>query len=495
MSLQNDYKQTKLLESNFAKVITNDELWNQLKNRIITQEQKKNTNFNSTSLSRQFGLVLENERKYLLTEATNTQFDVAKVSKIIMPLVRRFWPLLIQNEIVSTQAINQPTGFIRKLVVHYQNTELPGIIPLSGQNIPQPTENMSTLNLISDSNTKQDFSITGLQTSIALGSVKIKLTNTAQGVDGQQDPIYVQTDDGLGRIVGTYGGQPIVGSVDYTNGIALAYFVGAAPTTSQTSGTWTLQIEYQKDWIGGSDGDFQNREVTFDITNEPVVVSERKLRQKWRPEFWEDVSAIDGIDAQVEMYDNIANIIQQEINAQILNELYTGYNKNNYVEWDKQQPAASFYGTRKDWYETFMIKINELAQKMQTRTNIAEPNILVMHPTALTILRSALAAYGATDIKPLSSDTISMGYRKFDINGGTYKAFTSNLVPSDEVMMVYKGSKIEESGYVYAPYIPLTAVPWTENTGQMGIVFHTRYATKLIRDDWFGKLKILNPTV
>jgi hypothetical protein len=36
------------------------------------------------------------------------------------------------------------------------------------------------------------------------------------------------------------------------------------------------------------------------------------------------VSAIDGLDAQVEMYDNIANILAQEINGQILNELFNG---------------------------------------------------------------------------------------------------------------------------------------------------------------------------
>jgi len=54
----------------------------------------------------QFNMVLEDERKYLLTEAVNSQFDVAKVSKVILPLVRRYWPMLIANEIVSTQAIS-----------------------------------------------------------------------------------------------------------------------------------------------------------------------------------------------------------------------------------------------------------------------------------------------------------------------------------------------------------------------------------------------------
>ncbi len=498
---QKTFEKQRLLEQNFEKVMVNDELWGQLKNRIVTQEQKNNPQFKSATMANQFGTVLENERKWLLTESFNTNFDVAKVSKVVMPLVRRFWPLLIQNEIVSTQQISAPTGFIRRLVVRYQETELPGIIPMSGQNIPQASVNLSALNGITAGNTDQDFIATALSgVNISLGSVKIKLVNTTPDTTpgtglGQQDPITVQVDDGLGKITGTFGGEPVVGSVDYTNGVVVVYFVNDAPVAPANTGNWTLRIDYQKDWTSQINDDFNGREVTFDITNEPITVSERKLRAKWNPEFWEDVSAIDGLDAQVEMYDNIANIIAQEINSQILNELYNGFSRENYVEWDKQQPTERFFGTRKEWYETFMIKVNELQAKMASRTNIAEPNILVMHPTALAILRNALQSYGATEIKPLSSDDITVSYKKYDINGGTYKAYTTNLVPNDEILMVYKGQKIEESGYVYAPYVPLTQVPWTEPTGQMGIVFHTRYATKLFREDWFGKIKILNPTV
>ncbi len=480
---QKNYEKQKLLESNFEKVMINDELWGQLKNRIITQEQKSNPKFKSNIAANQFGTVLENERRWILNEAVNTNFDVAKVSKVVMPLVRRYWPLLIQNEIVSTQQITAPTGFIRRLVVRYQETELPGIIPMSGQNIPQATELVTT---VDNTNTEQTFVKTGLTQNISLGTIQVKLTRAGQ------EPISIQVDDGLGKLVGSYNGEPVVGSVDYTNGVVVVYFVNQAPAPADA---WELKIDYAKDWTSQVDSDFNGREVTFDITNEPITVSERKLRAKWSPEFWEDVSAIDGLDAQVEMYDNVANIIAQEINSQILNELYNGFSKENYVEWDKQQPVERFYGTRKDWYETFMIKVNELQATMASRTNIAEPNVLVMHPTSLAILRNALQSYGATEIKPLSHDNVNVGYKKYDINGGTYKAYTTNLVPTDEILMVYRGQKIEESGYVYAPYVPLTQVPWTEPTGQMGIVFHTRYATKLFRPDWFGKIKVLNPTV
>jgi len=54
-----------------------------------------------------------------------------------------------------------------------------------------------------------------------------------------------------------------------------------------------------------------------------------------------------------------------------------------------------------------------------------------------------------TDIRPLHDDTTSMGYKSLDVNGGTYKIFSTNLVDSDKILLAYKGSKIEESGYVY----------------------------------------------
>jgi hypothetical protein len=93
-------------------------------------------------------------------------------------------------------------------------------------------------------------------------------------------------------------------------------------------------------------------------------------------------------------------------------------------------------------------------------------------------------------MKALDDENISMGYSKYDINAGQFTVYSTNLVDTSKILFVYKGQKIEESGYVYSPYVPLTAIPWTESTGKMGIVFHTRYGTKLFRPDWFGQLEI-----
>jgi hypothetical protein len=61
------------------------------------------------------------------------------------------------------------------------------------------------------------------------------------------------------------------------------------------------------------------------------------------------------------MYNNVANIISQEINNQVLGDLYKGHTVEFTKSWDRNQPTnGSFYGTRKQWYETLMIQINDL---------------------------------------------------------------------------------------------------------------------------------------
>ena len=460
------YDRNKQMEQKLFNVIRNETQWNELKNNMVIKE-----GINDFNRKRMFNSMLDNERKYLLTESANMSYDVAKVQKVVMPLVRRFWPRLLATELVSTQPLEAPTGFIRKLKVNYQNTELPGIVPSSDQNIPQATVQLQTAG--QTGSTESSFTQTGLETKMAIGGVSIS-------VDGTE----VQTDDGMGKIIGTYESKPVLGQVDYENGIVNLYFVEAVPSDVD------VDLDYQTSWETQTDADFTGREVTFEIENSPIIVTERKLRAKWMPEFWEDVSQIDGIDAQVEMYNNVQNIISQEINSSILNELYQKHSADLTKQWDKTQPTSGFYGTRKDWYETIMITINELQATMSQKTNITEPNILVCHPSALAIIRSQLANYGMTDIKPLHDDTTSMGYKSLDVNGGTYKIYSTNLVDPAKILVVYKGSKIEESGYVYQPFVPLTAVPYTESTGKMGIVFHTRYGKEMYRPDWFGEVDI-----
>ena len=60
------------------------------------------------------------------------------------------------------------------------------------------------------------------------------------------------------------------------------------------------------------------------------------------------------------------------------------------------------------------------------------------------------------------------------------------------ILMGYKGSQFLETGAVFAPYIPLIMTPLVYDpnsfTPRKGIM--TRYAKKMVRPDFYGKVLI-----
>ena len=62
------------------------------------------------------------------------------------------------------------------------------------------------------------------------------------------------------------------------------------------------------------------------------------------------------------------------------------------------------------------------------------------------------------------------------------------------ILMGYKGSQFLETGAVFAPYIPLIMTPLVYDpvsfTPKKGIM--TRYAKKMVRPDFYGKLTIFD---
>jgi len=62
------------MEQKLFNVIRNETQWNELKNNMVIKE-----GINDFNRKRMFNSMLDNERKYLLTESANMSYDVAKV--------------------------------------------------------------------------------------------------------------------------------------------------------------------------------------------------------------------------------------------------------------------------------------------------------------------------------------------------------------------------------------------------------------------------------
>ena len=68
-------------------------------------------------------MLLENEAQYLTEDPSTQASDVAGIQKILLPIVRRVFPNLIANNIVSVQPLAAPTGVIFYLKYQFASTK------------------------------------------------------------------------------------------------------------------------------------------------------------------------------------------------------------------------------------------------------------------------------------------------------------------------------------------------------------------------------------
>ena len=250
------------------------------------------------------------------------------------------------------------------------------------------------------------------------------------------------------------------------------------------------------------DGTTKNEIAEIDIKVDSIAVTAmtKKLKAKWSPELGQDLNAYHNLDAEVELTQILSEQIALEIDREILNDLVQGATAGTYY-WSRSpglfvnrstgeelgatSAAPDFTGTVSEWYETLVETINDVSAQIHRKTLRGGANFLVTSPEVANILEftagfranvthdSDKGTVGAVNVGSLS--------RKFDVHVDPY--FPRNLV-----LVGRKGGSFLESGYVYAPYVPLQVTPTIFGTEDFvprkGVM--TRYAKKMVRPDMYG---------
>src|SRR5208337_1403320 len=68
-------------------------------------------------------MLLENEAQYLMEDPATQSTDVVGIQKILLPIVRRVFPNLVANNLVSVQPLAGPTGVIFWLKYEFASTK------------------------------------------------------------------------------------------------------------------------------------------------------------------------------------------------------------------------------------------------------------------------------------------------------------------------------------------------------------------------------------
>ena len=263
----------------------------------------------------------------------------------------------------------------------------------------------------------------------------------------------------------------------------------------------SFPLEGSPDLASGTTGlNVDIPEIDIKVGSVAVTAITKKLKARWSPELAQDLNAYHNLDAEVELTQILSEQIALEIDREILNDLVQGakagtyywsrspglfVHRTNGTELGATAAAPDFTGTVSEWYETLVETINDVSAQIHRKTLRGGANFLVCSPEVANILEftAGFRASVTADDNKGTVGAVKVGSlsKKWDIHVDPY--FPRNLC-----LVGRKGGSFLESGYVYAPYVPLQVTPTIfgveDFTPRKGVM--TRYAKKMVRPDMYG---------
>ena len=233
-------------------------------------------------------------------------------------------------------------------------------------------------------------------------------------------------------------------------------------------------------------------EVSFMLTSETVSVEERKLRATWSPELAQDVSAFHNIDAEAELTAILSEQIAAEVDREILRDLRKAApwkQRWDYNGWQRMATPSTVY-TQKDWNQTLITKINQISAQIQKSTLRGGANWAVVS-SEISAVFNDLEYFHVTDASA-ESDQYNMGIEKIGSLQGRYNIIVDPYSPHWSLIMGHHGTSLLDTGYIYAPYVPMALTPTMYNPFNFAPVkgICTRYAKKLVNNKYFGAIQV-----
>ena len=233
-------------------------------------------------------------------------------------------------------------------------------------------------------------------------------------------------------------------------------------------------------------------EVSFKLDSVTVSVEERKLRATWSPELAQDVSAFHNIDAEAELTALLSEEIAAEIDREILRDLrkaapWTG--RWDYNGWVRRAGFSTNY-TQKDWNQMLITTINQISAQIHKATLRGGANFIVVS-SEISAVFDDLEYFHVSDASA-ESDQYNMGIERVGSLGGRYQVYRDPYSPFWSMIIGHKGKSLLDTGYIYAPYIPMQLTPVIYNPHNFAPVkgILTRYAKKVVNNRFYGHVRV-----
>jgi hypothetical protein len=360
-----------------------------------------------------------------------------------------------------------------------------------------------------------------ISASVAAQQVKIALIPTSSL--SNMDPNGVR---GF-YFISASAGTDVITAADNLNqfnqvsGANVLLFFSASTAEVTTATTQTGSVFFNKKTADNARGDFEDGssyaypnslsssviaipEINVQLRSETIAAKTRKLKAQWTPEFAQDLNAYQNLDAEAELTSMLSEYISLEIDLEILDMLIqnapiveywsakvgdqinatnSGFNSN----------TSGVYYTQMTWFQTLGIKLQKVSNTIHQRTLRGGANFMVVSPAVATILES-IPGFAADTDGAADNMKYAFGVQKVGQLNSRYKVYKNPYMLENVILMGFRGSQFLETGAVYAPYVPLIMTPLVYDpntfTPRKGIM--TRYAKKMVRPEFYGKVFVAN---
>ena len=486
-------------------------------------------------------MILENQAKQLVTENSTTgggtgagTFTVgtgAQWAGVALPLVRKVFGQIAAKEFVSVQPMNLPSGLVFFLDFQYGTTKAPftagssmygntgnAAYPFGNTNTGgaygegrfgysiNNTSSTTTITSTASADWYVDFNADGNYSASVANYSKYAVATSSLGSNWDQTAFrgfYLTSS----QIVPS----DILPAFTRISASSLVFFA----LDNLASGSNAVSVVFTEQPTDANRGDFEDGNNNLNANNTPIVIPEinvqlqsqaivaktRKLKAVWTPEFAQDLNAYHSLDAEAELTSIMSEYISLEIDLEILEmlidtaaagtEYWSAVNNVALSGTTVVNSNLGFYNSQGQWFQTLGTKIQKLSNIIHQKTLRGGANFLVCSPAVATILES-IPGFAANSDGDAAKMNYAFGVQKAGTMNSRYNVYKNPYMTENTVLLGYRGNQFLEAGAVFAPYIPLIMTPLVYDpdtfTPRKGLL--TRYAKKVVRPEFYGKIYI-----
>jgi hypothetical protein len=438
-------------------------------------------------------VLLENQR--LINESATDTGDVAQFKRISIPLVRRVYPQLIANKIVSVQPLLGPTGLVYYLRFRYGSDK--GGVRGASNKVGFPGDDANSLQQLADGTANLDVFYSH---QFVQNEVHANASNPVTSAQLEHVPVVAGTVTGTiyadNMVVQTFVVPANSSSLsltsvdvsggDYVDSGTLSLADGALALTWHAGSNGATKVVISYEYNMENNGDMP--EINLTIESQEIAAKTRKLKAVWSYEAQQDLRSQHNLDAEAELTAVLAQEINLEIDREVLGDLRN--NAGTVSAWDFNTALGD---TIKEKYESLYVKVVEVSNVIHRKTLRGGANFIVTSPEVASVFETATAGFAPA---PSETFTSSLGIQYVGTVNNRWRLYKDPLFPTGQLLMGYKGDSYMDSGYFYCPYVPLTQTPVVLDpdsfSPRKGLL--TRYGKKLLREGakFYARLNIAN---